>query len=98
MVEPVSIFVRLAKNRAAVALDRDPSDKEPVFLQIAAEREGNRVADRDSRWQTDVVISPAGAGNKPIPTLGQHPGATRMHGLNGIGGGAVEADGDHQAR
>src|SRR6266478_5233349 len=81
-----------------VALERNPSDKEPVLLPIAAERDENRVADRDPRWQTDVVIGPAGAGNKPIPTFGQHPGAMRMHRFDSVGGGDAEADGDHEAR
>src|ERR1700730_14398173 len=92
LVHPVPIFVSLGKNRAAVALERNPSYKEPVLLQIAAERDGNCVADRDPRWQTDVVIGPAGAGNQPIPTFGQHPGAMRMHRFDSIGGGGGGTD------
>src|SRR5262249_48947579 len=97
LVHPVPISGCLAKNCAAVALERDPSDEEPILLRMAPERDGNRVADRDPRWQTDVVMGPAGAGNKPIPTFGQHPGAMRMHRFDSIGGGDAEADGHHEA-
>ena len=96
------IAVCFAKNRALVALERNPGNEKPKLLGMAAERHGNRVADRNPRRQADVLIRIAGTGDEPVAALGQHARAAWLDGLNVVGlprrGRADNRGGEQQAR
>ena len=65
-----------------LAFEVDPGAGEPKFFGVTAERDGDRIADRDPGWQADVVIGPAGAGHDPTATFGQHTWAPRCYRLD----------------
>ena len=98
----MAISFGFAEDRAMLALEVDPGDGEPKFFGVTAERDGDRVADRDPGWQADVVIGPAGAGHDPTATFGQHTWAPRCYRLDGIGlicsSRAETASGNQEAR
>jgi hypothetical protein len=98
----VAISFGFAEDRAMLALEVDPGDGEPKFFEVTAERDGDRIADRDPGWQADVVIGPAGAGHDPTATFGQHTWAPRCYRLDGIGlissSRAETASGNQEAR
>jgi hypothetical protein len=98
----VAISFGFAENLAMLAFEVDPGDREPKFFGVTAERDGDRIADRDPRWQADVVIGPAGAGHNPTATFGQHTWAPRCYRLDGIGlicsSRAETASGNQEAR
>jgi hypothetical protein len=98
----VAISFGFAEDRAMLAFEVDPGDGEPKFFGVTAERDGDRIADRDPGWQADVVIGPAGAGHDPTATFGQHTWAPRCYRLDGIGlissSRAETACGDQEAR
>src|SRR6266481_532818 len=99
LVHLVPISVRFAKNRTMAAFRGDPGDRERILLGAAAEGEGQRIANRDPRWQVDVVISLAGAGHDPVATFGQHTRAPRLYRLDGTGltgSGSAESKGAEQ--
>src|SRR3984893_16660979 len=64
-VDPIQVAISFgfAEDRAMLALEVDPGDGEPKFFEVTAERDGDRIADRDPGWQADVVIGPTGAGH-----------------------------------
>jgi hypothetical protein len=74
-----------------MTIELDPRDREPVLLWAAAECDGDRVADRDPRWQIDVVISPAGVGHEPVATFGENTWAARRNRLDLARGGCSES-------
>ena len=82
LVHAVPIALRFAENCAMVPLHIDPRYLKLIFLGVAAKAKGNRIADRDPRRQTDVLISPAGRGNKQIATFGQYSRSARCDGLD----------------
>ena len=98
----VAISFGFAEDRAMLAFEVDPGDGEPKFFGVTAERDGDRIADRDPGWQADVVIGPAGAGHDPTATFGQHTWAPRCYRLDGIGlissSRAETASGNQEAR
>jgi hypothetical protein len=98
----VAISFGFAEDRAMLAFEVDPGDGEPKFFAVTAERDGDRIADRDPGWQADVVIGPAGAGHDPTATFGKHTWAPRCYRLDGIevisGSRAETASGDQEAR
>jgi len=81
----VAISFGFAEDRAMLAFEVDPGDGEPKFFGVTAERDGDRIADRDPGWQADVVIGPTGADHDPTATFGQHTWAPRCYRLDGIG-------------
>src|ERR1700730_16431435 len=102
-VDPIQVAISFgfAEDRAMRAFEVDPGDGEPKFFGVTAERDGDRIADRDPGWQADVVIGPAGAGHEPAATFGQHTWAPRCYCLDGIGlisrSWAETARGDQEA-
>src|SRR5690348_7988793 len=81
LVHAVPIALRFAENCAMVPLQIDPGDRKRIFLGVAAKAKGNRIADRNTRRQADVMISIAGRDNKPVATFGQYSGSARCDGL-----------------
>ena len=94
LVHAVPIALRFAENCAMVPLHIDPRYLKLIFLGVAAKAKGNRIADRNPRRQADVLISPAGRGNKPIATFGQYSRSARCDGLDIASLGFAETTGN----
>src|SRR5205814_8935853 len=82
LVHLVPVAVGFAEDRAMATFERDPRDKKLKLFRMTAERDGNCVADRDPRRQTDVAVRFAGAGNKPVAALGQLAWAAGLDGCD----------------
>jgi hypothetical protein len=93
-VYPVSISLGFAENCAMLPLQVDPCDRKRVVLGVAAKAKGEGVPDRDPGRQADVLISPAGRGDKPTAAFRQHPRGPRCDGLDIAGCGSTETIGN----
>ena len=94
LVYVVSISLGFAENRAMLSLHVDPCDRKRIVLGIAAKAKGEGIANRDTRRQTDVLISLASRGDEPTAALGQHPRGARYDGLDVLGRGPTETTRD----
>src|SRR6516164_7270188 len=77
LVHPFKAFLYGTVDRAVMVFDGDPRDLEHEFFATAAERHADRIADRDARRQTNVVVLVAGAGDEPIAAFSEHTGSAR---------------------
>ena len=93
-VYPVSISLGFAENCAMLPLQVDPCDRKRVVLGVAAKAKGEGIPDRDPRRQADVLISPAGRGDKPTAAFRQHPRGPGCDGLDIAGCGSTETIGN----
>jgi hypothetical protein len=72
LVHSVAVTISFAENRAMFCFEIDPDDGEPEFFRVTAKSDGERIANRDSGWQANVAIGPAGRGHEPTAAFGQH--------------------------
>jgi hypothetical protein len=85
LVHAVAITIGFAEDRAMLGFEVDPGNGEPEFFGVTAEPDGDRIANRDSGWQADLAVSPAGTGHKPTAAFGQDTWPARCYRFDGIG-------------
>ena len=82
---PAMINFSFAEDLAVILFERYPGDGEPVVLRVAAEGEGDCIANRNPRWQGYVMIGPARAGHQPIQMFGQYTRAAWLDRTDRVG-------------
>jgi len=71
-----------AENHATPRLLVNPRDWKPIVLWVAAKVQGDRIADCNPVWQSNVLIGLAGGGDNPATAFGQYPKGARYDGMN----------------
>ena len=81
-VNSMPVALGFAENHATPRLLVNSRDRKRILFGVAAKPQGDRIADCNPVWQSNVLISFAGGGDNPAAAFAQYPKGARYDGMN----------------